>query len=59
MVEEIVRQVITNVPKNAATVREHGGIPVVIKYRVRKFPERRSEDDKKARRHHKPILVHR
>ena len=58
VVEEVVRQVVTDVSKDASAIDSRGHIPIPPEESVGQLPERGCQDHKQSRWHHKPVPVH-
>jgi hypothetical protein len=58
VVQEIVRQVIADVPEDATAKRCYSRVPVVIDDTVCEFPERCGEDEEHGGWHDEAVSVH-
>jgi hypothetical protein len=58
VVKEVVRHVVAGVSKDTTAVSSRSRVPVPADDSVCELPERRSQDNKKCRRHDQPVLVH-
>lgn len=59
MMEEIMGQIVADVPKDTAAVYQQRRVPIVKEDRMSQLPERRRQHDKQSRGHHESIPVHR
>jgi len=59
MVEEIMGQVVANVPKNTTAINHQGSMPVVREDGMCEFIKRGGKDDEESRGHHQPVSIHR
>lgn len=59
VMQKVVRQVVADVSEDAAAVSCSCGVPVVVYYCVRKFPEGYGENHEECWRHDEPKSVHR
>lgn len=58
MMKEIVRQVVTDIAKDATTVNSRGCVPAPEEDQVCQPPKWRSKNDEQCWRHHQAVLVH-
>lgn len=59
VVQEVMGEIIADIPKDAATEYRRGRVPVVIEDCVCQLPERSSQKHEQCRWHNKTILIHR
>ena len=58
VMEEIMGDIITDVPEYTPAIERYCGIPVPVDDDVYQLPKRRRENDEQRRRHDEPKLVH-